>query len=131
MKIILLDGVGAGFLLVIFGLGLLFIIIAILLEAMIMQWMKFQAEFKTALTQSLAVNIASLAVGFALTSVDSDLFQLNNMTGFGIMFIITVLVELALLYLMNKKLPVQKTMMTCLVMNGATYAAAFLLIQGF
>ena len=40
MSIYLLDGVGAGFLLLLFGLGVLFIFIAILAEAMVMQWMK-------------------------------------------------------------------------------------------
>lgn len=130
MRIILLDGVGAGILLFLFGLGLLFIIIAILLEAMIMQWMKMHASFKVALPQSVGVNIASLASGFVLSSIDSDLFHLNNMAGFGVMFLVTVIIEFILLYLMNKKEPVKKILLICLAMNMATYLAAFILIQG-
>lgn len=129
MQFFLLDGVGAAFLLVLFGLGLLFIIIAILVEAAVMLWMKYILTYKTAFIHSLTVNVVSLAAGFILSGANSDLFQLNNMAGFGVMFAVTLLVEFLLLYFMNKTKPASQTALVCLVMNAVTYLVAFFFIQ--
>lgn len=131
MKIILLDGVGAGFLIYLFGAGLLFIFVAVMLEALVMQWMQYQTPFKKSFLQSLAVNLLSLAGGYVLIETDSDLFQLNNKAGFGLMFVSTLLLETALLYNLNRKKTLKQTIAVCLVMNLVTYFIAFLIIQPF
>ena len=130
MSIYLLDGVGAGFLLLLFGLGVLFIFIAILAEAMVMQLMKYEPVFKKALLRSFVVNLISLAAGFILTSSSSDLFHLENMAGFALMFAVTLLIETTGLYLMYKEKPVTKTLLVSLVMNAVTYLLAYILIIG-
>jgi hypothetical protein len=124
----LLDGVGAGFLFLLFGLGLLFLIAAILIEAWVMQKMKYQASYRTALIQSLTVNLVSLAAGFVLSGISTDLFAVDNFLGFAILFGATVLLEFAVLYLLNRNKPLQPTFMASLVMNLVTYCIAFLLI---
>ena len=130
MSVYLLDGVGAGILLLLFGLGVLFIVIAILAEAMIMQWMKYEAVFKKALLRSFVVNLVSLAAGFILTTSAPDLFHLENMGGFVLMFAATLLLETTGLYLMYKTQPLSKTLLVSLVMNAVTYLLAYLLING-
>jgi hypothetical protein len=130
MSIYLLDGVGAGFLLLLFGLGVLFIFIAILAEAMVMQLMKYEPVFKKALLRSFVVNLISLAAGFILTSSSSNLFHLENMAGFALMFAVTLLIETIGLYLMYKEKPVTKTLLVSLVMNVVTYLLAYILIIG-
>lgn len=130
MSIYLLDGVGAGFLLLLFGLGVLFIFIAILAEAMVMQWMKYEAVFKKALLRSFVVNLISLGAGFILTSSSSQLFHLENMAGFALMFAVTLLIETTGLYLMYREKPISKTVLVSLVMNAVTYILAYILIIG-
>lgn len=130
MSIYLLDGVGAGFLLVLFGLGLLFIFIAILAEAMLMQWMNYEPVFKKALLRSFVVNLISLGAGFILTSSSSRLFHLENMAGFAMMFALTLLIETTGLYLMYREKPISRTVLVSLVMNAVTYILAYILIIG-
>lgn len=129
MQFFLLDGVGAGFLLFLFGLGLLFIIIVILVEAAVMQWMKYITAYKTAFIHSLTVNLVSLAAGLILAGLNNELFQLKNMAGFGVMFAVTLLIEFLLLFLMNRTKPASRTALVCGVMNAVTYLVAFFIIQ--
>lgn len=130
MSIYLLDGVGAGFLLFLFGLGILFLIIAILAEAMVMQLMKYEPVFKKAVLRSFVVNLISLAAGFILTSSSSALFHLENMAGFALMFAVTMLIETTGLYLMYKEKPLARTILVSLLMNLLTYLLAYILIIG-
>lgn len=129
MKIILLDGVGAEFFLIAFVLGLLFIVVAVFIEALIMKWMKYHDVFKKAFLQSLTVNLVSLAVGFILFSSDSEFFQLDNTAGIITLYGITVVVEGLLLFLMNRSKPFARTVGVCAIMNLSSYAVAFLLIS--
>jgi hypothetical protein len=130
MKIILLDGVGAGFLLFIFLLGLVFIVIAILIEAFVIQRMKYQPTYSKSLVQSLVANLASLAAGFILIRSSGDLFQIDNMAGFAILFVISIAIECLVLFLMNKNVPFIQTLKVSAVMNLVTYAIAVLVILG-
>lgn len=128
MKPILLDGIGAGFLFFIFALGALFIITVIFVEAIVMRKMGYHPVFRRSLLHSAVANILSLAAGFVLTEIDSDLFQLDNMAGLSVMFGATMLVEFVSLYLMNRAIPVKRTLAVCFVMNLVSYAIALLLI---
>jgi hypothetical protein len=126
LKILLLDGVGAGFLLFLFALGILFIFLAIFIEAIVMFQMKYLPNFKMAFIQSLVVNLVSLASGFILSSVPGDNFTFNTIQGFAALFVSTVIVEFIVLYLMNKKVPLARTAVVCLIMNIITYTIAYL-----
>ncbi len=127
MKFYLLDGAGAGILIAIFGVGLLFLLLAVALEAIVMQRMKYQFIFRVSLIQSLVANLVSLAAGFVLFAGSESQFGIDNYTGFAILFGVTVLLEFIVLYLMNKTQPVRRTLTVCLVMNLVTYAVAFLI----
>jgi len=128
VKFFLLDGAGAGILVFIFALGLLFIISIIFIEAVVMWKMKLHPVYGRSLLHSLVVNLVSLAAGFVLVEIDSDLFHLDNMGGLGIMFGMTLLVEYLLLYLMNRTVPVKRLMTICFLMNLVSYAIALLII---
>lgn len=128
MKYYLLDGVGGAFLLVLFGLGLLFIIVAVFLEAWIIYKMKFTAAFNRALLFSFVANIISMAAGLILSNADAELFHLNNIQGFAIMFVTTVILEFVILYLLNKQSPLKRTLWVCTAMNLVTYTIAAILI---
>ena len=127
MKFYLLDGAGAGILIALFGVGLLFLLLAVALEAIVMQKMKYQFIFRVSLIQSLVANLVSLAAGFVLFTSSESQFGIDNYTGFAILFGVTVLLEFIILYLMNKTKPVRRTLTVCLVMNLLTYAVAFLI----
>jgi hypothetical protein len=130
MKYILLDGVGAAFFMMIFLLGLVFIILAILIEAAVMRQMKFHPVYKKCLLQSLVANLLSLAAGFVLINSGGNFFQVDNLSGFAVLFVITLVIEWLVLYLMNRKKPLMQTLNVCVVMNLVTYAIAFLIILG-
>ena len=129
MKFYLLDGAGAGILIALFGVGLLFLLLAVALEAIVMQKMKYQFIFRVSLIQSLVANLVSLAAGFVLFTSSESQFGIDNYTGFAILFGVTVLLEFIILYLMNKTKPVRRTLTVCLVMNLLTYAIAFLITR--
>ena len=128
MKPILLDGVGAGFLFFIFALGALFIITILFIEAIVLRKLNYHTAFRQSLLQSAIANALSLAAGFVLTEIDSELFQLDNMSGLALMFGATLLVEFVLLYGMNRVVPVKRTMTACFLMNLVSYAIALMII---
>lgn len=124
----LLDGVGGAFLLVIFGAGVLFLILAVLLEAFVMHKMHFTDTFGRAVLFSFVANLVSTVAGILLSNTDAELFRLTSIKGFIILFVITVILEFAVLYLMNKQSPLKRTLLVCILMNLATYALAALFI---
>lgn len=124
----LLDGVGGAFLLVVFGAGVLFLFLAVLIEAFVLHKMHFTDTFGRAMLFSFVANLVSTVAGIFLSNVDTELFRLTNIKGFAILFIITVILELAVLYLMNKQSPVKRTLLICVLMNLATYALAAIFI---
>ena len=128
MKYLLLDGVGAGFLVLFFLVGLVFIVLAILIEAFVMQQMKYHPAFNKCLLQSLLANLASLAAGFVMINSGGNFFQIDNLPGFGVLFITTLALEGLVLYLLNKEMPWRLTWKVCVVMNLVTYAIAALVV---
>ncbi len=128
VNIYLLDGVGAGILLLFFGLGLVFIIAIILLEAWIMQKMKYHAVYKQALLQSLVANLATLGAGFIMIDSGLEIFEMEKPIGFAGLFAATLVLETLILWLMNRKTPFKKTLAVSVVMNLASYLIAFILL---
>ena len=128
VNIYLLDGVGAGILLLFFGLGLVFIIAIILLEAWIMQKMKYHAVYKQALLQSLVANLATLGAGFIMIDSGLEIFEMEKPIGFAGLFAATLVLETLILWLMNRKMPFKKTLAVSVVMNLASDLIAFILL---
>ena len=127
MKIYLLDAGGAG---LIFGFLIIFMLIAILIEAATMAVMKYN-KFGKALLDSLIANIVSLCLGFIFIqffdSLDiTDNYLLNML----ILFLSTVAIEFAALYLLNQSKPAIKTLTACFIMNIFTYAILYFLRIG-
>jgi len=129
VNITLLDGVGAGIILALFGLGILFILVAVFIEGVVMMKMKYHNVFKRALTHSLVANLVSLALGFILINSDSDFYNMEYFSGFVSLFAVTLVAEFGVLYLMNKKESLLRTLTVCVVMNLVTYLLAFLVLR--
>ena len=128
MKLYLLDAGGAG---LVIGALILFIIIAIAVEAIVMLLMKYNKAGKVFL-DSFLVNIASLAGGFILNSFTGELFGFTTspILNLVILYAITLVIEFPLLYLLNRKQPAGKTFLTCAVMNIVSYIILYLFVEG-
>ena len=125
MKLYLLDAGGAG---LAFAALIIFIIIAVSIEAIVMLVMKYNKAGK-AFLDSFLVNIASLAGGFILNSFIDDLFE-SGLVNLLILYVITLVIEFILLYLLNRKLPAGKTFLVCAVMNIVSYGILYLFSEG-
>ena len=100
----------------------------IVIEAVIMLLMKYN-RFRKAVTDSLVVNTASIAAGFILFRVAPDLFGRYSISNLLILFAITTVIEFAILYLLNRKLILVKTLQAAVVMNLASYILFFLFVS--
>lgn len=128
MNLFLLDAGGAGLLYVGILLLILFMVLAVLLEVAVMVLMKYNIRFKKALADSFIVNLASLAAGFVLVSMVSDIFNGYSVRNYILFFAVTFVIESFLLYLLNKDKPVINTLKVSFFMNLLTYLILFLLI---
>ena len=131
MRFYLLDGAAAGLIL---GLLIIFMLAAIVFEALTLLLLKYNKAGK-AFLDSFVVNIASLAFGFLLLTTRFGLeFTGNDYLDFFLIFLITVLVEFVILYLMNRQKPVKKTLVAAVVVNLVSYGLLILFryfITGF
>ena len=125
MNFYLLDAAAPG---LIFGVMIIFMIVTIVLEAVTMIIMKYNKAGK-AFLDSLLINLVSMGAGFMLLFSDSDLFEItdNPIVGIGILFLITVVIEFSILYLLNRKLPVLKTLIAAIVINIVSYLLYYLI----
>ncbi|MEO6612919.1 MAG: hypothetical protein ABIT05_10565 [Chitinophagaceae bacterium] len=106
------------------------VLLTVLVEAVIMLLMKYHT-FQRSLLDSLVVNAASLGVGYLLLSMVPRLFASYSITGLLELLLITIVVEGALLYLLNRKHPFVQTIKVCIMMNLATYILFYFFIQFF
>lgn len=105
------------------GMPIIFYIIVgatILTEAVIMLLMKYNSFGKSFL-HSLLVNIASVAAGFLLYELVPEMFEPGYLPKFLGLFLLTVAIELPVLYLLNKSKPVRDTVNAGVFMNAVTY----------
>jgi hypothetical protein len=102
--------------------------LTILIEAAIMLLMKYN-RFRKALTDSLVVNTASIAAGFILFRMAPDLFDGYSISNLLILFAVTTVIEFVVLYLLNRKLAVAKTLQAAVVMNLVSYIFFFLFLS--
>lgn len=119
MRIYLLDGAAAGLIL---ALLIIFMLAAIVLEGLTLLLLKYNKAGR-AFLDSFVVNIASLAFGFLLLTTRFGLeFTSNDYLDFFLIFVITVVVEFIVLYLMNRQKPVKKTLVAAIVINLVSYS---------
>ena len=119
MRIYLLDGAAAGLIL---ALLIIFMLAAIVLEGLTLLLLKYNKAGRSFL-DSFVVNIASLAFGFLLLTTRFGLeFTSNDYLDFFLIFVITVVVEFIVLYLMNRQKPVKKTLVAAIVINLVSYS---------
>ena len=121
MKIFFLDVVDAG----VSGGAIspeviIVLLVTILIESVVLILMKYN-RFKMTLLNSFIVNVASIAAGFILIELGTDLFYYYSITNILILFAISAVIEFFILYLLNKKLPVMKTLQAAVVMNLVSY----------
>ncbi len=127
MNFYLIDAGGAGLLYYAVFLGALFMVLATLLEAVAMILMKYNTPFKKAIGDSMLVNLASLAVGFLLIVTSINLFDNKSaLVNLLILYAITLVVEVPILYQLNRSKPFKRTLVTGMVMNLVTYLLLFL-----
>jgi len=125
MNFYLLDAAAPG---LIFGVMIVFMIVTIILEAVAMIIMKYNKAGKAFLDSFLA-NLVSMGAGFIILLSGSGLFEIADSTILSIvmLFLITVVVEFLILYLLNRKLPVQKTLIAAIVINVVSYLLYYLI----
>ena len=128
MNFYLLDAAAPG---LIFGLMIIFMIVTIVLEALAMIIMKYNKAGKAFLDSFLA-NLVSMGAGFLILFSGTGLFEIADsaILSIVILFLITVVIEFLILYLLNRKLPVHKTLMAAIVINLISYLL-YSLIQFF
>jgi ABC-type uncharacterized transport system permease subunit len=127
MNFHLLDAGGAGLYYLVIGIFVAFIIVAILLEAVVMQQMKYNVNFKKALLDSFVANVVTLAMGFVLIEYISDYFNSTEWPVLLILYGITVLTEWGVLCLLNKAHSVKRALIVSLLMNLVSYSILFLI----
>lgn len=117
MNQFILDAGGAVLILV---FAAIFLFITVVVEGLIMWIMKYNNAGKSFL-DALIINLVSMAAGYLLTLVSGRPFDLDNLSDFLILYIITFVIEFIVLYFLNRKLPVQKTLLTAIVINIVSY----------
>lgn len=120
---IILDAGGA-FLLVVPVFLILFMAIAVFMEAGILMLFGYQ-QYKVAVRHALLANVVSLVVGILMYQlVDNFPFMLL----FAAYYVVTFLVEFGMLASLNKELPIAKLLLASLTMNVASYVLLALIL---
>jgi len=128
MDLYVLDAGGAGLIFVAIGVVLIFIAIAILVEALLMKSFKYN-NFKKSVIDSTVANLVSLVAGILLLNSFGDAFDIKSNGGFAAMFGVTVVIEFVVLYLLNKKHSLKSTATVCILMNILTYVILYLFVS--
>jgi hypothetical protein len=120
----LLDAGGAG---LVFGIMIIFMIIAVVAEALVMIIMKYNKGGKAFLDSFLA-NLASLIAGYILLLLpgSSLYFFDSEVLNWLVLYGGTVVVEFVVLWLLNRKHSAGKTWLVSIVMNIVTYGVLLL-----
>ena len=124
----LLDAGGAALLVLVLGLGILFLIIAIVIEAFFIKGMGLVQHFGKALLQSFLANLATVVAGYLLMYVAGDLFFDYIWITLAVCYVITVLIEAWVLQKMNHEHSFQKTLRVSIYMNLMTYVLLYVFV---
>lgn len=104
--------------------------ITILTEAALLRGLKYQ-QWGKALFQSLLVNLASLAIGFLLLEWIPGLFFPDELLNLAALWLITVLIETPVLWLLNRQKPFPTTIKVSLLINLLSYLLFYVYILFF
>jgi hypothetical protein len=103
------------------------ITVTILVEALLM-WLLRYNKIPRSLLHSFIINAASLAVGYLLLEIAPGLFGRYRIPDLLLLLLITIAVELPLLYLLNKQKAISQTVKTASLVNLATYLLFYIYI---
>lgn len=119
MNFYLLDAAAGGLIL---GFLLIFMLLAVVLEAVTMLLLKYNKAGKSFL-DSFLVNVASLIVGLLIMNLNDDGIDMvdNEYVNIFLLFAITVVIEFLFLFLLNRKKPLGKTAIAAIVINIVSY----------
>lgn len=126
----LLDAGGASLYYFFFALFVAFVLFAILAEAVVMILMKYNIKFKKALLDSFLANLATFTLGFVLIEFVSDFFNSTELFNLFVLYIMSVLMEWAVLFFLNRAKPAKQSFVVAVVMNLPTYAFLVLIGMG-
>ena len=114
------NGPDASFYLVVAG--------TILAEAGMMWWMRYNA-FLRSLLHSFIANAVSLAAGFLLIDLLPKIFNSYGLSNLFVLMLITIAIELPVLYLLNRSKVFKQTLLAVIFMNVISYLLFFLYIR--
>ena len=126
----LLDAGGASLYYFFFALFVAFVLFAILAEAGVMILMKYNIKFKKAFLDSFLANLATFTLGFVLIEFVSDFFNSTELFNLFVLYIMSVLMEWGVLFLLNRAKPAKQSFVVAVVMNLPTYAFLVLIGMG-
>jgi hypothetical protein len=130
MHFYFLDVVDAGVSSSIDWMLILVLAITIVVEALVMLLLKYNS-FKKSLLDAFVVNVASILVGFLLLKFAHHFFNSYDIPGLLKLLVITIAIELPILYLLNRKHPFVKTIQATVLINIVTYVLFFGFTQLF
>ena len=104
--------------------------ITILAEAALMRVLKYQQR-GPALFHSLLANLVSLATGFLLIEWIPGLFFPNELLNLAALWLITVLIETPVLYLLNRQKKLTSTIKVSVLINLLSYFLFYVYIEFF
>ncbi len=128
-RIFLLDAGGAGLALAILAI---FMVVAVVSEAVVMLLMKYNDAGK-AFLDSFVANISSLVIGFLIVYVsNSRLFDLTDSVflNWALIILLTIAIEFVILYFMNRSKTKQRTFAVAVIMNLASYFILYFFVTG-
>jgi len=108
--------------------GILFILLAILIEAGIMRILKYNLRLGKTLLDSFIVNIVSLAFGFTLVTL-GIIFNSPAIINLLLFYVITVVIESAILYFLNRNKLYTRSLLTAILMNLVSYILLSVIIN--
>lgn len=125
MNFYLLDAAAPG---LIVGVMIIFMLIIIVLEAVTMLIMKYNKAGK-AFLDSLLINLVSMGAGFLILLLGVGKLGIigNAYINLLALFAITVLVEFAVLFLLNRRIPIRKTLLAAVIINIISYLFYYLI----
>ncbi|MCX8020298.1 MAG: hypothetical protein N2747_07395 [Chitinophagaceae bacterium] len=100
-----------------------------LVEALLLTAIKYQ-PLRHSLWQSLVINALSTALGIVIRLFTPFLFLEGDFYLLKL-FLLTLIIEFPILYLLNKMKPVSKTALACLIINVVSYLLLILYINFF
>lgn len=123
-----LDAGGAALLVLVLGAGILFLLLAITIEAIFIQRMGLSAHFGKAMLHSFLANLATVLAGYLLLAVAGDIFYDYIWVSLAFCYVITVLIEAWVLQLLNRTHTIRETFKVSVYMNIATYVILYIMV---